>query len=72
MMGQSFRLQGDLVTVIGVAPEAFAGSFHNDVHGRLIEELTGERYEDVVTKRIFRPLGMDRTFWFAEDVITRS
>jgi CubicO group peptidase (beta-lactamase class C family) len=42
------------------------------VLGRIIEELTGTPYEDVVKERIFDPLGMDNTFWFAEDVITRK
>jgi CubicO group peptidase (beta-lactamase class C family) len=40
------------------------------VVGRIIEEVTGQRYEDVVVERLVKPLGMDHTFWFAEDVIT--
>ena len=40
------------------------------VLGRMIEEITGEVYEDVIRTRIFEPLGMDRTFWFPEQVMT--
>jgi CubicO group peptidase (beta-lactamase class C family) len=42
------------------------------VLGRLIEEVTGKRYEELVTERIFGALGMENTFWFAEDVFTRK
>lgn len=42
------------------------------VLGRVIETVTGQAYEDVINERILRPLGMDNTFWFAEDVITRK
>jgi CubicO group peptidase (beta-lactamase class C family) len=38
--------------------------------GRIIEEVTGQRYEDVINQRILVPLEMDQTFWFAEDVFT--
>jgi CubicO group peptidase (beta-lactamase class C family) len=58
-----------------ITPLGAAWSYNNAgfyVAGLLIEQLTGARYEDVVTTRILRPLGMDRTFWFAEDVITHK
>jgi hypothetical protein len=42
------------------------------VLGRVIEVVTGKRYEDLVAERIFQPLGMDNTFWFPEDVATRK
>src|SRR4051794_29338137 len=44
-----------------VTPLGSAWSYNNAgfyVAGALIEKLTGERYEDVVTKRILQPLGM--------------
>ena len=56
-------------------PVGAAWSYNNAgfyVLGRVIEEVTGSPYEDVVKDRIFTPLGMDNTFWFAEDVITRK
>jgi CubicO group peptidase (beta-lactamase class C family) len=58
-----------------ITPLGTAWSYNNSgfyVAGRLIEEITGERYEDVVKKRIFDPLGMERTFWFPEDVMTHK
>jgi CubicO group peptidase (beta-lactamase class C family) len=58
-----------------ITPLGQAWSYNNAgfyVAGQLIEQLTGERYEDVVTARIFQPLGMEHTFWFAEDVITHK
>src|SRR4051812_24575537 len=42
------------------------------VIGRIIEELTGKTFEDVSKERLLDPLGMDHSFWFAEDVITRK
>ena len=38
--------------------------------GRVIEVVTGQAYEEVVRERIFAPLGMEMSFFFAEDVIT--
>ena len=58
-----------------VTPLGSAWSYNNAgfyVAGRIIEEVTGESYEAVVAKRIFEPLGMDHTFWFPEDVMTRK
>ena len=42
------------------------------VLGRLLEEVSGQRYEQLVQSRVFEPLGMDMTFWFPEDVITHK
>lgn len=42
------------------------------VLGRLLETLTGQRYEDVIKQRILDPLGMERSFFFAEEVITHK
>ncbi len=39
--------------------------------GRIIEAITGQRYEDVVAARILAPLGMDDSFFFPKDVMTR-
>lgn len=38
--------------------------------GRLLEVLTGETYEDAVRKLVFEPLGMEHTFFFADEAIT--
>jgi CubicO group peptidase (beta-lactamase class C family) len=40
------------------------------VLGRIIEAVTRRSFEDVVADWVFRPLGMDHTFFFAEDVMT--
>ena len=40
------------------------------VLGRLLETIGGRPYEELVTDRIFKPLGMDHSFFFPEDVIT--
>jgi CubicO group peptidase (beta-lactamase class C family) len=40
------------------------------VLGRILEEVTGTGYEELVKTRIFDPLGMDRSFFFPEDVMT--
>jgi CubicO group peptidase (beta-lactamase class C family) len=58
-----------------LTPVGKVWSYNNSgfyVLGRIIEEITGQPYETVVNERILQPLGMDRTFWFAEDVITHK
>ncbi len=42
------------------------------IAGRIIEHVTKKTYEEVVADTLFRPLGMDNTFWFPEDVIGRK
>jgi CubicO group peptidase (beta-lactamase class C family) len=42
------------------------------VAGRLIEVLTGQQYESVIASRILQPLGMEKTFFFPEDVFTHK
>lgn len=39
------------------------------IAGRVIEVLSGQTYEDFVAERIFKPLGMDKTFFFERDVM---
>jgi CubicO group peptidase (beta-lactamase class C family) len=41
-----------------------------DVAGRIIEKVTGQVFEQVVRERIFDPLGMERSFFFAEELIS--
>jgi CubicO group peptidase (beta-lactamase class C family) len=58
-----------------LTPVGKVWSYNNSgfyVLGRLIEEVTGQPYETVVNERVLQPIGMDQTFWFAEDVITRK
>lgn len=37
--------------------------------GRVLELVTGKPYEQVIAEMLFRPLGMERSFFFAEDAI---
>ncbi|HZC28066.1 MAG TPA: serine hydrolase [Actinopolymorphaceae bacterium] len=38
--------------------------------GRVVEAVTGEIFEAVIKARLFDPLGLERTVFFAEDAIT--
>ncbi len=40
--------------------------------GRIIEVVTGQRYEDVVTERVIEPLGLERTGFPSADLVTVS
>ncbi|MCX7624353.1 MAG: serine hydrolase domain-containing protein [Thermomicrobium sp.] len=37
--------------------------------GRLIEVVTGQPFESAMQERVFQPLGLERTFFFVQDVI---
>lgn len=39
--------------------------------GRLIEKVTGKTYELAIKESIFEPLGLDMTFFFMTDIMTR-
>lgn len=41
------------------------------VAGRVIEKVTGKRFEDAMAELIFEPLGMKNSFFFPNDVMTR-
>lgn len=40
--------------------------------GRVIEVVTGQSYEEAVTELVLQPLGMNESFFFAQDVMTYS
>ncbi len=40
------------------------------VVGRIIEVLTGQTYEQAVTQRVLKPLGMDHTLFFPNEIMT--
>ena len=40
------------------------------IAGRVLEVVGGEPFERLVEKRILRPLGLDETYFFPEDVMT--
>jgi CubicO group peptidase (beta-lactamase class C family) len=41
------------------------------IAGRVIEVLSGKTYEQAVQDLLFAPVGLDNTFFFADDVMTR-
>ena len=41
------------------------------VAGRVIERVTGSPFEEAMRTLVFEPLGLESTFFFAEDVVTR-
>ena len=59
----------DQVTAPGAAP-----SYNNaavNVAGRILEKLTGTTYESAIAELLLQPLGMDRSFFFAGEVMSR-
>jgi CubicO group peptidase (beta-lactamase class C family) len=42
------------------------------IAGRILEVVLGQTYESIMNERLFGPLGMNRTFWFAQDAIVYS
>jgi len=57
-----------------LAPLGKFWSYNNSgfyLGGRVVEVLTGKPYETVVKEMIFAPLGMENSFFFAEDVLVR-
>lgn len=56
-------------------PLGTGASYNNaslSLAGRVIEKVTGQRFEDAIAELIFLPLGMDHSYFFAVDVMTRS
>lgn len=39
-----------------------------NIAGRVIEELTGQTFEEAMYERVLKPLGLKRTFYFAHEV----
>jgi CubicO group peptidase (beta-lactamase class C family) len=42
------------------------------IAGRVMEVVLGQSYETIMNERLFAPLGMERSFWFAQDAIFYS
>jgi CubicO group peptidase (beta-lactamase class C family) len=56
-----------------LAPLGTVWSYNNagfNVAGRVIEQVTGQRYEDAMRELVFEPLGLTRCFYDPGDVIT--
>jgi len=57
-----------------VTPLGATVSYNNaavNVAGRVIEKVTGKVYEDAMTELIHGPLGLDNSFFFPNEVMTR-
>jgi CubicO group peptidase (beta-lactamase class C family) len=40
--------------------------------GRVLEAIAGQTYESAMAEQLFKPLGLERTFWFAHEAIVHS
>jgi CubicO group peptidase (beta-lactamase class C family) len=57
-----------------VAPLGSAVSYNNaslSLAGRIIEKVTGKTFEQAIRELIFEPLGMEQSFFFPAEVMTR-
>jgi CubicO group peptidase (beta-lactamase class C family) len=57
-----------------VTPLGYTVSYNNaalNVAGRVIEKVTGKVYEDAMTELIHKPLGLENSFFFPNEVMTR-
>jgi len=66
------------VTQMATLPQEYplgAGVSYNNASlslaGRVIEKVTGQRFEDAITELILRPLGMEHSYFFPTDIMTR-
>lgn len=57
-----------------VTPLGTAVSYNNaslSVAGRIIEKLTGKTYEAAIKELIFEPLGLEHSYFFTNEIMTR-
>ena len=65
---------GKMATLAQERPPGTGVSYNNaslSLAGRVIERVTGQRFEDAISELILTPLGMDHSFFFPTDVMTR-
>jgi CubicO group peptidase (beta-lactamase class C family) len=58
-----------------IAPLGKYFSYNNGavcLAGRVIEAVTGQTYEAAVTEFVLKPLGLEQTFFFPEEIMTRA
>lgn len=68
------RYVAEMVDLDQVTPVGTLWSYNNagfGLAGRVIEVVTGQTYEEVAQELILDPLGMDNSFFFPADVISR-
>lgn len=69
------RYVAEMADLLQVVPVGTIWSYNNagfGLAGRLIEVITGQTYEAVAQELILDPLGMDNSFFFPADVISRA
>jgi CubicO group peptidase (beta-lactamase class C family) len=69
------KVAEEMATLAQVTPLGEIYSYNNSgfyLAGAVIEAVTGRQYETVVRERVFEPLGMTESFFFPEEVMTRS
>jgi CubicO group peptidase (beta-lactamase class C family) len=65
---------GLMADIEQVTPLGEAVSYNNaslSLAGRVIEKVTGKRFQDVAKEMLFEPLGLKNTWFFPNDIMTR-
>ena len=68
------RMVAALTRLEQLTPLGEVWSYNNAafyIAGRVLEKITGTTYEEAVRDLVLEPLGMDSSFFFADDVMTR-
>lgn len=63
-----------MATLQQITPPGFIVSYNNaalSLAGRLIEKVTGQPYERALRELVLEPVGLEMTFFFPNDVMTR-
>lgn len=63
-----------MTTLQQITPPGFIVSYNNAavcLAGRLIEKVTGQPFETALRELVLEPVGLDMTFFFPNDVMTR-
>jgi CubicO group peptidase (beta-lactamase class C family) len=71
--GALARVVGDMWQAPRLLPPGTGFSYNNAgfyVLGRLLEVITGDPYPDAVRKLVLEPVGLDHSFFYADDMIT--
>lgn len=67
------RYVARMATIEQVTPLGATVSYNNAslaLAGRALEHVTGRIYEDAIRELVFEPLGMDRSYYFAKEIMT--
>ena len=67
------RYVARMATIEQVTPLGSTVSYNNaalGLAGKALEHVTGKLYEDVIRELVFEPLGMNRSFYFAKEIMT--